>query len=167
MISVRIAVPDDARAIAEVHVDTWRKAYAGIVDDGHLASISVESRFEKWRERLEKPAEGYVCFVAIVDDRLVGFVDGGPVRGSHAPHRGELYAFYVSPEAQRSGVGRALARAAIDRLRAEGRTPVLVWVLAENEGSVAFYERLGGRRSGETTIRIGPRSHREIGFTYD
>jgi len=166
VISVRDAVPDDALPIAQVHVDTWRTAYAGILADAYLASLSVDERAEKWRKRLDAPPAGYFCFVALEGERVIGFVDGGPVRGGHAPHRGEIYAFYVLPEEHRRGVGRALVGAAFTRLRSDDRLPILIWVLGANP-AVGFYERIGGRRVGEKTSTIGGTTNQEIGFGYD
>jgi hypothetical protein len=48
---------EDADVIARVHVATWRVAYDGIVDAAYLASLTVDTRLVKWRERLERPRE--------------------------------------------------------------------------------------------------------------
>ncbi len=42
MTTIRRAVPDDARSIAEVHVETWRAAYRGMVSDSVLDALDVE-----------------------------------------------------------------------------------------------------------------------------
>jgi hypothetical protein len=47
------ATPDDARAVAEVHVSSWRAGYQGLVLDGYLARMSVDKREEMWRTRRE------------------------------------------------------------------------------------------------------------------
>lgn len=39
-ITIREAVYDDIPAISQVHVDTWRSTYAGIVPDEVLASAA-------------------------------------------------------------------------------------------------------------------------------
>ena len=44
MLTVRPAIPEDAPAIARVHVASWRETYAGIVPDEFLASLKVERR---------------------------------------------------------------------------------------------------------------------------
>ena len=44
MVTVREAVPADARAIARVHVDSWRTTYRDIVPDSVLSQLSYEER---------------------------------------------------------------------------------------------------------------------------
>jgi hypothetical protein len=50
--TIRPAITQDARAIAEIHVAAWRSAYHGIVDDDALARMSVDEREERWTEIL-------------------------------------------------------------------------------------------------------------------
>ena len=38
------ASPEDAYAIAKVHVDSWREAYRTILPADYLAALSVEKR---------------------------------------------------------------------------------------------------------------------------
>ena len=52
-LTIRAATPADARAIAEVHVASWRVGYRGLVPDEVLAAHSVEKRTEQWEELLE------------------------------------------------------------------------------------------------------------------
>ncbi len=39
--NIRPARPDDADAIARINVETWRDAYAGILQDRVLVSVSI------------------------------------------------------------------------------------------------------------------------------
>ena len=41
---VAAATLEDVRAIAEVHVASWRVAYAGIVSASYLAGLSIDQR---------------------------------------------------------------------------------------------------------------------------
>lgn len=76
-----------------------------------------------------------------VGDRLVGTVMVG-----HDGHRGWVYYLAVDPQRQRTGLGRALVRAAEEWL--DGHVPKLqLMVRAENGDAVRFYERLGYERS--------------------
>ncbi|MER3443492.1 MAG: GNAT family N-acetyltransferase, partial [Meiothermus sp.] len=77
--TVRPARPDDAPAIARVHVDSWRETYAGIVPNEFLAGLSYERREQMWRSGLEHPGWKGGLFVAEdPEHRVVGFVAGGP-----------------------------------------------------------------------------------------
>lgn len=52
VVEVRRAVPEDARAIAAVHVGAWQVAYRGLMADELLDGLSVAQREEVWREAL-------------------------------------------------------------------------------------------------------------------
>ncbi len=54
---MRDAVPGDARAIAGVHVASWRAAYAGLMPDTVLAGLSVEERTASWTRLLAEPGQ--------------------------------------------------------------------------------------------------------------
>ena len=41
-VTIRAAIPDDARAIAEVHVASWRWAYRDDLPEDTIASRSVD-----------------------------------------------------------------------------------------------------------------------------
>lgn len=47
------ATPQDARAVAEIHVAAWRVAYRSIVSDDYLASLSLEHHEAMWGERID------------------------------------------------------------------------------------------------------------------
>ena len=51
-LTIRAATRDDARAIAEVHVASWRAGYRGLVDDDFLAALSVDARLATWETLL-------------------------------------------------------------------------------------------------------------------
>ncbi len=163
-IRVREATPADAAAIARVHVDTWRSAYRGIVPQSHLDQLSYEARTRRWQTMRQDPQAGVGTFVAeTAEARIVGFAGGGPERGADPAARGELYAIYVLAEHQRSGVGRALTLAVVERLGAAGFSSMVVWALADNP-SRRFYERLGGEPAGSRDIEIGGLVLRETAY---
>ena len=75
---VREATIDDARAIAQVQVESWKTTYAGIVPDAHLASLNVEEREEQWKEQFA--AANSLMFVVESNVGIFGFVSGGKLR---------------------------------------------------------------------------------------
>ena len=60
-----------------------------------------------------------------------------------------LYDLYVSPHARRSGVGRALLRAAADRAKHDGKLRVTLSTARTNIQAQALYESLGWERDNE------------------
>ena len=136
------AAADDARAIAQIHVDAWRAAYVGIMPDDHLASLSVDEREATWREAIA--AGQPELLVARREARVIGWVSFGAARDKGAAADiGELWAIYLDPPHVSTGAGRALWLAARTRLAERGFKSVILWVLAGNARAMRFYERAG------------------------
>jgi hypothetical protein len=91
--NVRPAVADDARAIAEVHVESWKTTYKGIFPETLLDSLSIEERERSWNQTLAEPT-----LITVVGcdagHRVVGFICGGAERTGQLGCDGELYATY-------------------------------------------------------------------------
>lgn len=139
---IREAALDDARAIAEVHVASWRWAYRGQLPDETLAALDVAEREARWREVIPDPAT--IMLVAVDDEAIVGFVSGGATGDADAPPgTGELHAIYLEETAAGKGVGRALLDQATDGMRSAGLSRASLWVLEANERARRFYERSG------------------------
>lgn len=139
---IRVARPEDAAAIADVHTRTWQAAYAHVFGADRLGGIDAERRRAGWEREI---AEHGGVWVAEDGDRVVGFVSVGANRDDE--REGELYAIYVLPEAWGSGAGTRLMRAALEALRERYATSVL-WVLEDNPRARRFYEREGWTLDG-------------------
>lgn len=136
------ATPDDCRAVAELHVASWRTAYAGILPADFLATLSVEKREASWRHVLAEARSELL--LARRGDDVLGFASFGPSRDQDAPvARGEVWAIYVRPDAWSAGVGRQLLDATRERLVAAGHDSVSLWVLAGNARAIRFYAAAG------------------------
>ena len=93
---VRPATPDDSRAIATIHVETWRVAYLDIVPQAHLDSLSIEQREQRWRVALANTF-GRTTTVVESEGAVIGWCTYGPYRGPEVtPETGELWAIYVA-----------------------------------------------------------------------
>ena len=156
---VRPARPDDARAIAAVHVRSWQAGYRGIIAGAILDAITVDDRERLWRGYLTDPDDEIRTLVAEQNGEVVGFVSlAAESRDDDAaPGVAEIPALYVDPARWRSGAGRALVEAALERLRAGGAAEVSLWVLEDNERGRAFYAACGFTADGaRQTNELGP-----------
>ncbi|MBK9035228.1 MAG: GNAT family N-acetyltransferase [Myxococcales bacterium] len=148
---VREARPDDADAIARVHVASWHAAYQTLIPADRLAAFTVRVRAAAWRHNLET---GSV--------RAAVFEDPGGVRGFSAvgPSRdligwGEIWALYVDPSMWGRGVGSALFADALTALTERRFDQVLLWVLEGNERALRFYQGGGFVLDGTRKVESG------------
>lgn len=149
-VGVRDAHAADADAIATAHVAGWQVAYRGIVPDDHLDDPEFGTRRQAvWRRQLGEPVpaaadSGECVVVGLLDDAVVGFGYVGPERDPDDPstRRGEVYGFYVHPDAWGAGVADAMMQTCVERLTTRFDAAVL-WVLAENPRARRFDERAG------------------------
>jgi RimJ/RimL family protein N-acetyltransferase len=149
---IRDATPSDARAIAEVHVASWRWAYRDDLPAEFLYGLSVDDRERTWVEWLAPEQPGAGTVVAEERDGIVGFCGFGPSRDDGATERtAEVLTIYLLSEAAARGIGRGLFASAVERLRAFGYDRAMLWVMASNDRSRRFYERAGWSWDGTTS----------------
>lgn len=166
-IHVREARKGDVRAIAKVHVETWRHTYKDIFPVDALARLSVEEREAMWRKSMGDPVPGTnrTALVAVEHREVVGFATAGREQTDDPFFRGEVYTLYVAPSHQGRGAGEALLVECFDRLVQQGLAPVLVWVLKKNPAT-RFYERMGGVPVREKIERVFGVDVEEIGYGF-
>jgi GNAT superfamily N-acetyltransferase len=145
MCEVRRAWPEDAAAIARVHIEAWKSTYTGLIPEHFIARRTAwDVRYPMWVERLgaNPPA-----FVASDADGVFGFASACPMPErlqDYEPLRYHAYlqAIYLLAGRQRYGAGRALLAAVARDLITRDCTSMALHVLATNP-SRGFYERLG------------------------
>lgn len=141
---IRCALPTDAVDIAHVHVRSWQQAYRDLLPHDYLSSLdaTLPQRIGWWEQSIE--AGEPQIRVALIDDRVVGWVSFGASRDKNAnPGEGEIMALYVVAEHWGTGVGRALWSHARGYLLDQGFLRVSLWVLSDNQRAVGFYRAAG------------------------
>jgi ribosomal protein S18 acetylase RimI-like enzyme len=141
-LQIRNATLDDAESIARIHVAAWRTTYRGLIPDEFLAKLDPLKGEPFWR-----------VIADIAPPRVFVLEDAGEVMGfCHIASAndddtddsiGEIIALYLSPPATGRGYGRKLCEHALEQLRERGFREIVLWVLSENAGARAFYEKLG------------------------
>jgi GrpB-like predicted nucleotidyltransferase (UPF0157 family)/L-amino acid N-acyltransferase YncA len=169
MITLRIASPEDAPAIAEVHVRGW-DVYRGIVPDGYLDALDPTTYALRWAEWLAEAEDGPRGFTYVAEDppgTVLGFANSGAERNLGRTDLGEVRAIYVAEAARGRGVGRQLMVASARRLlRLEFRA-LMIWVLAANTSARRFYEALGGHADQTHMRPIGGADFEEVGYFWE
>jgi GNAT superfamily N-acetyltransferase len=163
--NIRPAVVHDARAIADVHVESWKSTYRGIFPDALLNELSVEKRESFWRESLAapEPPSAITMVGCHTGGNVVAFISGGNERTGQLGCDGEIYAIYLRSEAQRKGLGTLLVRQFVHELDLRGFGSMAVWVLALNP-SRKFYECLGGKVIAQQPIERGGQTFIEVAY---
>ena len=86
--------------------------------------------------------------VAVDGDRVLGWVALSPY-STRTVYAGVAWlSVYVTPDAQRRGIGRGLVEAAIEASDEAGIWTLMAGILPENVASLALHERAGFRRVG-------------------
>jgi ribosomal protein S18 acetylase RimI-like enzyme len=145
---IRRATPEDAVALAKVHIDSWRSAYLGLVPDSHLDSLDYERRAQRFRESLAQSAEE--SYIAEREGEVLGFLTLGVCRDTDVDQEttGEIWGIYLAPGHWRKGIGTLLCRYGERILKARGYRIATLWVFAGNNQARRFYEAMGFKADG-------------------
>jgi ribosomal protein S18 acetylase RimI-like enzyme len=142
------ATTADAPALATIFLRCWQTAYRGIVDDEIIEGLDPV-QVERWWRTL---AAEHQVLVARGDGTPVGMVRFGADQEDST--RGHVFSLYVDPASAGAGVGRMLLARATAELAAAGYRTATLWVFADNERAMRFYNAAGWRPTG--TSRIEP-----------
>jgi GNAT superfamily N-acetyltransferase len=116
---IRSASPDEAEILATLHVTTWQQAYAGLLPNDYLLSLTPQQRLPMWQQLLDSP-ERVAIFVADQEGTPIGFSCGGISNDEDArPTTGEMWSIYLLRKFWGKGIGSSLHDVLIDEL--EGR----------------------------------------------
>jgi len=145
MIDIRLARPEDAPAIARVHVAVWHTTYRGLIADALIDEVTLDQREAMWGDILTAYTDTHPVLVA--EDfgiGICGFGNAGPLRGEGVQgFSGEFKTLYLLPAYQRRGIGRTMLCRLAALLVERGHDAALAWVLASNP-ACGFYEAMGG-----------------------
>jgi GNAT superfamily N-acetyltransferase len=141
-LAFRLARPADAKAVANLHADSWRHHYRGAYSDAFLDGDVVADRLAVWTDRLREP-DPQRCTILAEDGSLVGFAS--TVFAEDTTWGALLDNLHVADGHKRRGVGSRLlgltAEAVIERSQETG---LYLWVLEQNLDAHAFYQARGG-----------------------
>lgn len=157
---LRPAAPDDALAVARVHVRAWQAAYRGLMPEDYLAGLRPEDRAQRYDFASRDPTRPRTL-VAVEANTILGFATVSAARDEDAAGHGELCALYIEPDCWGRGFGRALASAARTELHILGFSRAVLWVVAGNSRAEQFY------RSDGWTLDELRRPHKVWNITVD
>ena len=127
MRSIRYAKIEDARILGEIHSQSWKVAYKGIVPDEILDNLTVGKRQEYFEDGI---AAGLMCIGKCRDE-------------DKSNDYGEIGGIYLLPQFWNKGIGTELISWGINELIYRGYRKISLWVLEENLSARKFYEKIG------------------------
>lgn len=151
---IRQAIYADCADLAQIQVNSYRSAYAGILPQHYLDRFTIEEQTQDWQDLMVGDHEFTLLAAENDEGKVVGYALGHSGNVDMAGYDSELDALHVSSAEQHMGVGRALISAAARELHAAGAESLMLWVLVQNPAR-ALYERLGGQPLGQRKITLG------------
>lgn len=139
---IRPALPEDALAVARVHVRSWQAGYRTLLPDEFLDNLRPEERAARY-DFSHTDSQKPFTLLAESDGVIVGLATTSPARDADCAGMGELLALYVEPARWGTGVGRQLAVAARRRLMSQGFAEAVLWMLEGNARADRFYRNDG------------------------
>lgn len=155
-IAIRRARPEDADAVAAIHVAGYEEAYRGLIPDEVIDGRPLELRLRVWRERLAADESRQFVLVAELDGEVAAFVSGRGASADEDDEPEEVACWenlYIAPKHLGSAAGfrlgldlhEALLRAA----REEGFSRAVAFVIEGNERAARFFQAMGWQPAGE------------------
>jgi GNAT superfamily N-acetyltransferase len=159
-VTLRLATEADARAIAELHLASWRSAYAPFLPAGVLDALELEPHVVEWRRRVGVPEVRIELEER--DGTLIAFCAHGPsgdedAKAHPVPRTWEIKNLHVRPDLRGTGSGGRLFDLSVMHARRVGASTLTLWVVEGNASAWRFYERKGMTPDGgRTTHTLGP-----------
>lgn len=143
----RVESQEQIAAVVKLARETWMPHYAPII-----GAAQVDYMLDKFQSPAaiarQIAAEGYEYYLAPGAGYLALVPD--------APKKRVLLSkIYVKAESRGTGLGRAMVEFAERRCSELGCTELWLTVNRNNLGSIAFYERMGFRKTREAVTDIG------------
>lgn len=159
---IRDAAAGDCRGIAEVQVDSYLTAYAGMFPPAYFAHFTYEDQAQDWRQWLVDRPDDTLMVAVSAEAGIIGYILARPETDA-AGYDAEIVALHVRRLWQGQGIGRALLTAASRKLGARGCRSVMLWTLKANPVR-EWYERLGGALIGEKSFQVDEREVTEVAY---
>ena len=155
--TIRYAVPEDARLIADISHETFYDAFAPDNRPEDMEKF-LNEQFTKGKLMLEVGAPENIFLLAYDEASLAGYVklrDGRIPLSLGSNNALELARLYAVSTKIGRGVGAALMQRSIDICREKNKEVLWLGVWEKNQRAIDFYTRWGFEKFDETTFLLG------------
>ena len=156
-VTLRRCTPQDLESLRQLARETYDDAFRSLnrpeVMDAYLAEAFEPARVAA---ELANPASEF--WFLFLGGELAGYlkVNDAPAQSDlNDPRSLEVERIYVRRAHKGRGLGRRLMEHAESLARTRGRSTLWLGVWERNAEAIAFYRRLGFRRTGAHTFRMG------------
>lgn len=156
-LTLRSATAADLAPIVSVFLDCWRTSYRGVLPDDTVTAMTSARAASLWSTALADGPAGQVIVATTgrhPPNDVIGVGRWQPGHVGPSSRAGVVRSLYVSPTAQRGGVGSTLLADLECRMRAAGATTAHLWVFVANTRGVDFYRQHGWRPDGVTQTQV-------------
>ncbi len=147
--TIRLATDADAPGVHAI--------YAPIVRDTVISFENVPPSIDEMRSRIAKTIPRYPWLIYERDDEMLGYAYAGSHSERVAYQWSANVSVYVSRNARRMGVGKALYGALFAMLRAQNIVNVYAGIALPNPASVGLHESMGMTQVGV---------YRQVGYKF-
>jgi ribosomal protein S18 acetylase RimI-like enzyme len=141
---IRKATINDSNGKGYVHYKSWIETYTRLFPDEIMEKITLERSVKLAKEHPEN------TYVAIVDQKIVGFACYIESRDTDLKNAGEIMAIYILNDFKNMGIGKALMKVCYKEL--SNFNIIAVWVLESNKKAIGFYESEGFKKDGYSKV---------------
>ncbi|UXI04238.1 GNAT family N-acetyltransferase [Photobacterium sp. TY1-4] len=138
-INLRKAVLTDVQDIAQIHVNSWKSAFDGLMPADYINGFTISSRIEEWRNTISTSAESVV--VAESGNKVVGFMSYF-VHPENAETI-ELSKLYLCPSVYGQRLGSKFIAHLDQESQALEAKNINLYVLDNNKSAITFYSKHG------------------------
>ena len=145
--AIRRVRQGDENALAAIQTQSWKAAFAGILDTETLARCTNVDRATAMYKRLldEHKGNGYLLSV---DGRPHCIAYWDAARDAEFTGKVELICIHSLPVNWRKGYGRQMMDRVLRDIKEAGYSEVVLWVFRDNLRARAFYEATGFKLTG-------------------
>lgn len=152
--NIRLLTPADAEKYWELRLEALKEN-----PEAFLTSYEEAVKRENPVEQVARnfTAEGNYTFGAFDGEELIGVVTLLLEKAEKIQHRANIFAMYVTPRKQGSGIGEALLTAAVNQAKTiDAIEKINLSVTASNEKAKKLYSKLGFQTFGleEKALKI-------------
>lgn len=140
--TIRRVRPGDEDTLAYIQTESWKAAFAGILDAETLTRCTDVSRATAMYKRLldENKGNGYILSV---DGKPHCIAYWDAARDAEFHGKAELICIHSLPDNWHKGYGSRMMDRVLDDIKKAGYSEVVLWVFRDNARARAFYEAKG------------------------